>query len=94
MTTGIYNENIGRMKELLDKEVVKENLWETIIQGIRQGDKTQLIELDKFCYSNLHRYIINTQKVLYNVSQGRFFDKTDIPKNKWKDKWSQKTFIW
>ena len=88
------DENFGRMEELLDKEVVKENLWDTIIQGIRQGDKTQLIELDKFCYSNLHRYILRTQRVLYNVSQGRFYDDTDIPKEKWKDKWSSRTFTW
>jgi len=62
--------------------------------NLNKGDLSELDEFEGFCYSNLHRYIINTQKVLYNVSQGRFFDKTDIPKNKWKDKWSQKTFIW
>ena len=88
------DENIGRMKELLDKEVVKENLWETIIQGIRKGDTSQEVELEKFCYNNLHRYILRTQRVLYNVSQGRFYDDTDIPKEKWKDKWSSRTFTW
>jgi len=64
------------------------------LRELNKGDLSELDEFEGFCYSNLHRYIINTQKVLYNVSQGRFFDKTDIPKNKWKDKWSQKTFIW
>ena len=88
------DENIGRMKELLDKEVVKENLWETIIQGIRKGDTSQEVELEKFCYNNLHRYILRTQRVLYNVSQGRFYDDIDIPKEKWKEKWSPKSFTW
>ena len=88
------DENIGRMKELLDKEVVKENLWETIIQGIRKGDMSQEVELEKFCYNNLHRYILRTQRVLYNVSQGRFYDDIDIPKEKWKEKWSPKSFTW
>ena len=88
------DENFGRMEELLGKEVVKENLWETIIQGIRKGDTSQEVELEKFCYNNLHRYILRTQRVLYNVSQGRFYDDTDIPKEKWKDKWSSRTFTW
>lgn len=88
------DENIGRMKELLDKEVVKENLWETIIQGIRKGDTSQEVELEKFCYNNLHRYILRTQRVLYNVSQGRFYDDTDVSKEKWKDSWSPKSFTW
>ena len=88
------DENIGRMKELLDKEVVKENLWETIIQGIRKGDMSQEVELEKFCYNNLHRYILRTQRVLYNVSQGRFYDDTDVSKEKWKDSWSPKSFTW
>ena len=61
---------------------------------LNNGDMSKLGKFEGFCYNNLHRYIINTQKVIYNVSQGRFFDKTPIPMNKWKDKWSQKTFIW
>ena len=88
------DENFGRMEELLDKEVVKENLWETIIQGIRKGDMSQEVELEKFCYNNLHRYILRTQRVLYNVSQGRFYDDTDVSKEKWKDSWSPKSFTW
>jgi len=88
------DENFGRMEELLGKEVIKENLWETIIQGIRKGDTSQEVELEKFCYNNLHRYILRTQRVLYNVSQGRFYDDTDIPKEKWKEKWSPKSFTW
>ena len=88
------DENFGRMEELLGKEVIKENLWETIIQGIRKGDTSQEVELEKFCYNNLHRYILRTQRVLYNVSQGRFYDDTDVSKEKWKDSWSPKSFTW
>ena len=51
-------------------------------------------EFEGFCFFNLHRYILDTQRVLYNVSQGRFFDRTEIPKGKWKDKWSPKSFTW
>ena len=87
---------------------VKGNVWEEP-DSYEESDKFGELEdnlenlengeLDEgkfvgFCYLNFHRYVIDTQKVLYNVSQGRFFDKTPIPGNKWKDKWSQKTFIW
>ena len=47
-----------------------------------------------FCLTNLNRYILDTQRVLYNVSQGRFFDKSQIPTGKWKSKWSPKLYTW
>ena len=39
-------------------------------------------------------YILDTQRVLYNVSQGIFYDKTEIPKGMWKGKWSPKLYTW
>ena len=53
-----------------------------------------LNQFEGYCFTNFHRYVLDTQRVLYNVSQGRFYDKTDIPKEKWKDSWSKKTFLW
>ena len=58
------------------------------------NDMDLLNKFKGYCFSNFHRYVLDTQKVLYNVSQGRFFDKTDIPKEKWKDSWSKKTYLW
>ena len=87
----VMKDNSGRVKSLT-KENYEE--FEMFLGEFMKGDYSFRDEFDGFCYLNFHRYILDTQKVLYNVSQGRFFDKTPIPKNKWKDKWSQKTFIW
>ena len=87
----VMKDNSGRVKSLT-KENYEE--FEMFLGEFMKGDYSFRDEFDGFCYLNFHRYILDTQKVLYNVSQGRFFDKTPIPKNKWKDKWSQKTFTW
>ena len=55
-------------------------------------------ELTGLYYSLLNRYLLDTQRVLFNVSQGRFLDKTDIPENRWKKKpksgWSKGINVW
>ena len=88
----IVGDNLYRMDGLMSGDNYE--IIEEFLRNFMEGDYSFKGEFEGFCYSNLHRYIINTQRVLYNVSQGRFFDKTPIPGNKWKDKWSQKTFIW
>ena len=88
----IVGDNLYRMDGLMSGDNYE--IIEEFLRNFMEGDYSFKGEFEGFCYSNLHRYVLDTQKVLYNVSQGRFFDKTDIPKNKWKDKWSQKTFIW
>ena len=64
------------------------------LKDLNKGVMKQFGEFEGFCFSNLHRYILDTQRVLYNVPQGRFFDKTDLPKSKWRDSWSPKTYTW
>ena len=62
---------------------------------IKNPDDMDLLnQFEGYCFTNFHRYVLDTQRVLYNVSQGRFYDKTDIPKDKWKDSWSKKTYLW
>ena len=65
-----------------------------LLKELNGGDLSNSNEFEGFCFTNLHRYILNTQKVLFNVSQGRFFDKKDVPLNKWKKSWSKNTFTW
>jgi len=82
-------------EEEFDK-VVKSNfsdLRDNLIR-LNKGDKSKLGLFEGFCFNNFNRYILDTQKVLYNVSQGRFFDKTQIPEGKWKSSWSPKLYTW
>ena len=80
--------------ETLKDETDKMKELETYLRSINKGDMSQFGEFEGFCYSNLHRYIIRTQKILFHVSQGRFYDKSDLPQTKWKDSWSKKTYLW
>jgi len=84
-------ENLNRI-ELVSKENYEE--LDGFMRDFMKKDYTFKNEFEGFCFSNLHRYILDTQKVLYNVSQGRFFDKTQIPEGKWKTKWSPKLYTW
>jgi len=81
-----YNLIVGMIQGKNWEKLVEDNL--TRIEIVSKN------EFEGFCFSNLHRYILDTQRVLYNVSQGRFFDKTEIPKGKWKSKWSPKLYTW
>ena len=67
---------------------------ESYLTKLNKGDMSQFGEFEGFCYSNLHRYIIRTQRILFNVSQGRFYDETDLPQTKWKESWGKKTYLW
>ena len=88
----VVKDNLGRIEGLMSKDNIE------VIEGhfdmVNEGNYSFRDEFLGFCYSNLHRYILDTQRVLYNVSQGRFFDKTEIPKGKWKSKWSPKLYTW
>ena len=78
-------------------EIVSKDMYEELdgfMRAFMKGDYTFKNEFEGFCFTNLHRYILDTQRVLYNVSQGRFYDKTEIPKGKWKGKWSPKLYTW
>ena len=88
----VVKDNLGRIEGLMSKDNIE------VIEGhfdmVNEGNYSFRDEFLGFCYSNLHRYILDTQRVLYNVSQGRFYDKTEIPKGKWKGKWSPKLYTW
>ena len=91
----IVEDNLLRIERQMRPETFKrfeEDLLERLM--IDPDDMELLNEFEGFCFSNFHRYVLDTQRVLYNVSQGRFYDKTDIPKDKWKDSWSKKTYLW
>ena len=78
-------------------EILSEDNYEQLDIFMRDFMKKDYTHKDKFvgfCFSNLHRYILDTQRVLYNVCEGRFFDKTQIPKGKWKSSWSPKLYTW
>ena len=75
-----------------ERDFMKE--LDSYLKLFMKGDYSLKNEFEGFCFTNLHRYILDTQRVLYNVSQGRFFDKTEIPKGKWKGKWSPKLYTW
>ena len=87
----LVEDNLTRI-EIVSKDNYEE--LDVFLRGFMKGDYTFKIEFEGFCFSNLHRYNLDTQRVLYNVSQGRFFDKTEIPKGKWKSKWSPKLYTW
>ena len=76
----------GEILERMSEELVE-------LEG-RPDDMDLLNQFEGYCFTNFHRYVLDTQRVLYNVSQGRFYDKTDVPKEKWKDSWSKKTYLW
>ena len=83
-------ENLNRI------EIVSEENYEELdgfMRDFMKKDYTFKNEFKGYCFSNLHRYIQDTQRVLYNVSQGRFYDKTEI-KGRWKTKWSPKLYTW
>ena len=88
----VVKDNLGRIEGLMSKDNIE------VIEGhfdmVNEGNYSFRDEFLGFCFSNLHRYILDTQRVLYNVSQGRFYDKTEIPKGKWKGKWSPKLYTW
>ena len=88
----LVDDNLTRI-ELVSSKDTYEDL-DVFMRGFMKKDYTFKNEFEGFCFSNLHRYILDTQRVLYNVSQGRFFDKTEIPKGKWKSKWSPKLYTW
>ena len=90
----VYN-NLGRIERQM-KEDSYEYLEEDLLRPLLNdpNDMEKYHPFEGFCFSNFHRYVLDTQRVLYNVSQGRFYDKTDIPKEKWKDSWSKKTYLW
>ena len=87
----VVKDNLGRIEGLMSKDNIE------VIEGhfdmVNEGNYSFRDEFLGFCFSNLHRYILDTQRVLYNVSQGRFYDKTEI-KGKWKSKWSPKLYTW
>ena len=87
----LVEDNLTRI-EIVSKDNYEE--LDTFLRGFMKKDYTFKNEFEGFCFSNLHRYILDTQRVLYNVSQGRFYDKTEIPKGKWKGKWSPKLYTW
>ena len=88
----IVGDNLYRMDGLMSGDNYE--IMEEFLRNFMEGDYSFKGEFEGFCYSNLHRYVLDTQKVLYNVSQGRFFDKKDVPINKWKKSWSKNTFTW
>ena len=88
----LVDDNLTRI-ELVSSKDTYEDL-DVFMRGFMKKDYTFKNEFEGFCFSNLHRYILDTQRVLYNVSQGRFYDKTEIPKGKWKGKWSPKLYTW
>ena len=88
----IVGDNLYRMDGLMSGDNYE--IMEEFLRNFMEGDYSFKGEFEGFCYSNLHRYILDTQRVLYNVSQGRFYDKTEIPKGKWKGKWSPKLYTW
>jgi hypothetical protein len=88
----IVGDNLYRMDGLMSGDNYE--IIEEFLRNFMEGDYSFKGEFEGFCYSNLHRYVLDTQKVLYNVSQGRFFDKKDVPINKWKKSWSKNTFTW
>jgi len=67
---------------------------EDYLKDLNNGKMSNLNQFEGFCFKTFNRYILDTQKVLYNVSQGRFFDKTQIPEGKWKSSWSPKLYTW
>ena len=87
----LVEDNLTRI-EIVSKDNYEE--LDVFLRGFMKKDYTFKNEFEGFCFSNLHRYILDTQRVLYNVSQGRFYDKTEIPKGKWKGKWSPKLYTW
>jgi len=102
-----YNLTVGMMQgesweklvgDNLDRiEILSEDTYEQLdifMRDFMKKDYTHKDEFEGFCFSNLHRYILDTQRVLYNVCGGRFFDKSQIPTGKWKSKWSPKLYTW
>ena len=90
----LEEDNLKRLKNLISDEN-----YNTLVSHLKDlkddpNDIDSFGRFEGFCFSHLNRYVLETQRVLYNVSQGRFFDKTDIPKEKWKDSWSKKTYLW
>ena len=78
-------------------EIVSEDTYEELdgfMRDFMKKDYTFKNEFKGYCFSNLHRYIEDTQRVLYNVCEGGFFDKSQIPKGKWKSSWSPKLYTW
>ena len=100
----VEDENLARIEILMKEEnyndldqhlkSIKPESIERVAKEMQADISFVIGEFEGYCFANLHRYILDTQRVLFNVSQGRFFDKTDLPKDKWKDKWSPKTYTW
>ena len=91
----IVDENIMRIERQMNEESGRYLVKELLGPIIKNPDDMDLLnQFEGYCFTNFHRYVLDTQRVLYNVSQGRFYDKTDIPKEKWKDSWSKKTYLW
>ena len=84
-----YNEEESKIEETHKFKGLERHL-----NKINKGDMSEFGKFEGFCYSNLHRYIIRTQRILFNVSQGRFYDETDLPQTKWKESWGKKTYLW
>ena len=90
----VEKDNLARIENLMSEEnyeVLDSHLKDLMMNP---NDMNSFGRFEGFCFSHLNRYVLDTQRVLYNVSQGRFYDKTDIPKDKWKDSWSPKSFTW
>ena len=96
----IYNENDLRIPNQIDSSD-----FEMVLSQLRKPEEVKTFgfnnlynDLTGLYYSLLNRYLLDTQRVLYNVSQGRFLDKTGIPDNKWKKKpksgWSKGISVW
>ena len=70
------------------------DVLEDYLKDLNNGEMSNLNQFEGFCFNNFNRYILDTQRVLYNVCEGRFFDKTQIPEGKWKSSWSPKLYTW
>ena len=76
----VEEDNLKRFKNLISEEN-----YSTLDSHLKDlmydpNDMDSFGRFEGFCFSHFNRYVLETQRVLYNVSQGRFFDKTDIPK--------------
>jgi len=96
----IYNENDSRIPNQISSSD-----FEMVMSHLRKPNEVKVYGYDNLYnqltglyYSLLNRYLLDTQRVLYNVSQGRFLDKTNIPENRWKKKpkrgWSKEINVW
>jgi len=96
----IYNENDLRIPNQIESSD-----FEMVLSQLRKPEEVKTFgfnnlynDLTGLYYSLLNRYLLDTQRVLFNVSQGRFLDKTDIPENRWKTKpkrgWSKGINVW